>query len=157
MLQNIKKIFTPVVILVAVVGVLGLTIAYSHQGLIKEYQSSTIKDLMVEARGQAQTYFLRQNPPSYTASTMLAPSLPCTGDMFDGNFANNLESITGNASAWPKSTTLSCQATAGAFAISASLPVGEGRDKTLEIWCVDSRGKSAWVSEHLLAGDTTCN
>jgi hypothetical protein len=151
------KNFFSVPVIVLIFGLLAIAIAFSYDDVVKKYQSSIIKDLLVETRAQAQTYFLRQSPQGYTASTMLTPGLPCTGDMFEGNFPNNLESTTGSASVWPNGTTLSCQATSLQYAVSALLPVGEGGGEDLNVWCVDSTGRSMWINNHLVQGDTNCN
>ncbi len=150
-----KRFSVPIIVLI--VGFLAIVIAFSYDDVVKKYQSSIIMDILVEARAQAQTYFLRQSPQGYTASTMLSPGPQCTGDMFDGNFADNLEYITGTQSVWPKGTTLSCQATSLQYAISALLPVGEGGGEDLNVWCVDSTGRSMWIKNHLVQGDTNCN
>ncbi len=155
-ISNSKKGFSTAV-LVLLIGGVGVFVAFGYDGVVRQYQSSIVKDLLVEARAQAQTYFLSQNPPAYAASTMLTPGMPCTGDMFDGNFSNNLEYITGTKSVWPEGTTLSCQATSLQYAISALLPVGEGEGEDLNVWCIDSTGRSMWVKNHLVQGDTNCN
>jgi len=152
-----KKFLTPIVILVAVFGVCSLVVWFKYDLIVKEYQSSIVKNLLLEARSQAQVYYMSQNPPRYTASTMLTPNMPCTGDMFSGNFKDNLDSTTGNSSAWPKGTTLSCQATELQYAISASLPIGDGEDEELSVWCIDSKGKSTWIDYPLTQNDTNCN
>lgn len=151
-----KKGFS-VALLILVVGVTGLLVFFNYEDIVKQYQNSTIKDLMAQAQAQAKVYHDSQSPKAYTASTMLTPGLPCTGDMFDGNFVNNLDFTTGNFTVWPKGTTLSCQATELQYAISASLPVGDGEDGGLDVWCVDSTGKSTWIDYPLVQGDTNCN
>lgn len=155
-IKGMKKGFS-IALLVAVFGLAGLVIFFNYDSIVSQYQSSTIKDLLAEAQAQAKVYYESQNPKGYTASTMLTPSLSCTGDMFSGNFANNLDAITGSTSAWPKGTTLSCQATALQYAISASLPVGDGEDESLSVWCVDSTGRATWIDYPLVPGDTNCN
>jgi hypothetical protein len=144
-------------ILVMVIGIVVVVVFFNYQSLIKEYHSSIIKDNLTEARVLAKVYHSKQKPVGYTASTMLNPDIICTGDMFDGKFDNNLDSITGDVSVWPKGTTLSCQATSLQYAISASLPTEEGIDGGQSIWCVDSTGRSMWVDYPLAPGDTNCN
>lgn len=151
-----KKGFSTAV-LVAVIGVVGVIIFFNYEGVVKQYQNLIVKDLLVDAQGQAKVYHDLQEPQGYTASTMLTPGLPCTGDMFEGNFPNNLESTTGSASVWPKGTTLSCQATSLQYAISALLPLWEGADGDMNVWCVDSAGRAGWIKNHLVQGDTNCN
>ncbi|MEK7194165.1 MAG: hypothetical protein AAB660_00555 [Patescibacteria group bacterium] len=156
MIANFQKGPAPWLILLAV-AVLGLVMFFKLNSTSNVYNSLRIKNLMDEARSQAQVYFESQTPRAYTASTMLLPAPFCSGDMFYGNFTNNLSSLTGSASAWPRGTTLSCQATALQFAISASLPPGDGPGETANTWCVDSSGKSIWIKNHLVVGDTNCN
>ena len=156
MIENFKKGPAPWLILLAV-AMLGLVMFFKLNSASNVYNSLRVKNLMDEARLQARIYFESQTPNSYTASTMLLSAPFCSGDMFYGNFGNNLSVITGSTSVWPKGTTLSCQATALQFAISASLPPGDGPGEVANVWCVDSTGRSMWLKNHLVVGDTNCN
>jgi len=88
---------------------------------------------------------------------MATPGLPCTGAMFTDS-ASGFDKSTGDAQAWPKGTTLSCQATVSAYAVTASFRAANvamvGGDPLY--WCVDSTGSSKGAWSHLASGQVTC-
>ena len=138
-------------VVIAIIGILSSVVLASLNSARNKANNAKVKAQLATLRAAAELYYDNNNS-SYTASTMAAPALPCTGTMFT-DAASGLMGITGTASAWPGTVTLSCQATAVAYAVSALLPSAEG---TNTHWCVDSTGVSRGGTAAQASGDVTC-
>lgn len=134
-------------VVIAIIGILSSVVLASLNTARGKANDAKVKAQLRGMRASAEIYY--DNVGGYTASTMAAAALPCTGAMFvDVN--SKMFNYTGTASAWPANTTLSCQATAGAYAVSASLSTSG------QYWCVDSSGTSKLNGAHLASGAVTC-
>lgn len=109
-----------------------------------------VRDNLTNVTVAASSYFVENR--TYTKSAMFIPSRSCTGQMFT-DVVFGLIGLTGSPEAWPRETTLSCQADITRYAVSASLPKTVGGDG---YWCVDSLGHNGPTRSHQAQGDVTC-
>ena len=143
-------------VVLAIIGLLAAVIfAALNVSRIRTYDSR-VKAQLSDVRKSAELYF-NNNNGTYAASVMAAPLSACTGAMFT-DIPSGMNNSTGNSGAWPSGTTLSCQATNSAYAISASLHAANPAMIPLSsnYWCVDSTGASIAVTDHIESGDTSC-
>lgn len=134
-------------IVIAIIGVLSSTVLASLNNARGKGNDAKVKAQLSALRAAAEIYYSNNN--GYTASTMSSAANPCTGTMFTDT-VSKMANYTATASAWPSNVLLSCQATAGAYAVSASLPGAGG------FWCVDNLGFSKTVNVQQASGDVTC-
>jgi len=141
-------------VVIAIIGVLTSIIISSLNSSRLKANDTKVKAQLAKVRSHAALY-ADGNNNNYTASVMATPLLPCTGVMFTDS-PSGMNDYTGTASAWPAGTLLSCQATAGAYAVSANLQQ-TGLPAASDTWCVDSVGNSKAIALQLISGDVSCD
>jgi len=153
MIKLNKKGFTLIELLVviAIIGILSSVVLASLNTARGRGSDAKVKSQLAGARAGAELYFDSNN--GYGVSTMAAPALPCTGAMFIDSGSGLLQ-YTGTASSWPTGTTLSCQSSANAYAISASL--NSSNAAATDHYCVDSAGNSRPISAQIGNGIYVC-
>lgn len=140
-------------VVIAIIGILSSVVLASLNTARGKGNDAKVKAQLSGTRASAEIYYDNNN--GYTASTMPSAANPCTGAMFN-DVPSGMENYTGiGASAWPSNVLLSCQATAGAYAISANL-VGNNLPVGLDHWCVDSTGNSRAIAAQLGSGAVVC-
>ncbi len=133
-------------VVIAIIGILSSVVLASLNSARGKGNDAKVKAQLSSVRTAAAIYY-DTNSSAYTASTMAAAALPCTGAMFtDAN--SGMNAYTGTSGAWPTGTLLSCQATAAAYAVSASISTG--------FWCVDSTGAFKSEGSNLGVGVVAC-
>lgn len=138
-------------VVIAIIGILSSVVLASLNAARGKGNDAKVKAQLSGVRSAAEVYFDTNN--GYTASVMAAAANPCTGTMFT-DAPSGLNALTGTAAAWPAGTTLSCQATAVAYAVTASL--NTSNDANSDHWCVDSAGSSRAVAAHIASGVVVC-
>ena len=135
-------------VVIAIIGILSSIVLASLNSARGKGNDAKTKAQLAGLRAAAAVYF-DTNSSAFTASTMASPALPCTGAMFV-DVASGMNAYTGTANAWPTGTLLSCQASAAAYAVSASLNTSGA------YWCVDSTGVSKAEVGNLGSGVVAC-
>jgi prepilin-type N-terminal cleavage/methylation domain-containing protein len=135
-------------VVIAIIGVLSSIVLASLNSARGKGNDAKVKAQLSSIRTAAAVYY-DTNASAYTASVM-SPATPpavCTGAMFT-DVPSGMNAYTGTYAAWPTGTILSCQATASAYAVSASISTG--------FWCVDSTGVFKTEAASLVSGNTSC-
>jgi len=138
-------------VVIAIIGILSSVVLASLNTARGKGNDAKVKAQLAGSRASAEIYYDTNN--GYAASTMPAAALPCTGTMFVDT-ASQMNVYTGTAGSWPSGTTLSCQATTAAYAITATL--NSSNPATTDNWCVDSAGASRAISAPLGSGVVIC-
>lgn len=152
-----KRGFTLLELLV-VLSIIGMLVVVIYAALnvsrIKAHDGK-VKAQLSELRKSANIYF--NNNGSYGVSVMTSPASACTGSFFT-DVATGMNKFTGTASSWPPGTTLSCQSSNDAFAVSASFYAANPALIPLasNYWCIDSTGVSKAITDHLASGIVVC-
>jgi len=135
-------------VVIAIIGLLSSVVLASLSTARNRGNDAKVKAQLSSVRSAVELYAVSAG--KYAASTMdNGALLACTGTMFI-DIPSGLKNLTGDDKAWPDGTTLSCQATDSAWAVSARLSGTGG------VWCVDSKGKSQRQDHHLTSGQVAC-
>lgn len=118
-------------VVIAIIGILSSVVLVSLNTARGKGNDAKVKAQLSGLRASAEIYFDNQNPPSYGATVTT-----CTSGMFADTVSGMSQYTT--QSNYPTGATLTCRASAAAYAVSALLPGLGGTNS----WCVDSVGKS---------------
>src|SRR3989344_9457238 len=94
-------------VVIAIIGILSSVVLASLNTARSKGNDAKVKAQLAGVGAAAEVYYDTTN--GYTASTMAAPLLPCTGTMFIDSASGMLQ-YTGTAANWPTGTLISCQA-----------------------------------------------
>jgi Tfp pilus assembly protein PilE len=130
-------------VVIAIIGILASVVLASLNSARSKGADAKVQGQLANARAAAEIYYASNNGYGITASSCT------TANSIFVDAASGMKALATVAN-YPAGTTLVCNSTAAAWAMSANLST------TGKFWCVDSTGASKEEAAQLGSGITKC-